>query len=129
MVSRRSFVNILCAKFQQKNIKLQGSWSLSKFSNFETKYMLCWKLFKFCMKFCITQLVLSNYGKFSLWKNNFILTTQATLITQKQISFTWNLCFLKMQFFIFRSSLSLNVILKSLLLFYFGRKVLESIYC
>ena len=31
------------------------------------------------MGFCITHLVLSNYNKISPLKNNFILTTQATL--------------------------------------------------
>ena len=54
-----------CAKFQQKNIKLYGSWSSSKFSIFQAKKPTFLEIADLCLdlgiRFCITWLVLPNY--------------------------------------------------------------------
>ena len=58
------------AKFQQKNIKLYGSWSSSKFSIFQTKKPGFLEIRDLWLNlgtgFCITWLVLPNYKEISL---------------------------------------------------------------
>ena len=58
-----------CAKFQQKNIKLYGSWSSSQFSIFQTKKPTFLEIIDLCLnlgiEFCITWLVLPSYKEIS----------------------------------------------------------------
>ena len=83
----------LLPKISTKNIELWGSWSLSKFSIFQTNSLVFSEIVKLCLnlgiEFCITWLVLPNYKKNHSIKSNWNLTTQATLIIIISYTATW----------------------------------------